>query len=218
MFSPTSTAIFRFVGWSFLPNALANGSITLYHRLLKPGSAPPRVGTSAYLLQYRIAFTLLAAAYLIYTVVAGITSLPPNYYRILGVDRTADEQGLKTAFRAFARRNHPDRPEIGLGGEERFREVREAYEMLKNPVRRFAYERFGPDIITWKDCTTTREYLRHGVISSTGFHLISAASLAGMSLFGKATASSFVSLFSSDSALCLDSNADRLFSGAMLYS
>lgn len=193
MFSSSTSAIFRFIGWSFLPSALANGAINAYYRLITPGIAPPRRGTPAYASQYRIAFAALAAMYLIYTLVAAVTSLQPNYYLILGVDQRADEQAMKAAFRRFARRNHPDRPGIGAGGAERFREVRDAYEMLKNPVKRFAYERFGPEIISWKGCTTPKEYIIQGISASSGFPIGTAAILFLMSILGQSSSSSFVS-------------------------
>lgn len=155
--------------------------------------AVPTRGTAAYVKAYRIAFTTLAAIYLVYTLVAAATSLPPNYYHILGVSRDADEHALKAAFRKFARRNHPDRPEIGAAGAERFREVRDAYEMLKNPVKRFAYERFGPDIIAWKDCTTAKEYIRRGLSASSGFPVGTAVVLGLMSVIGQSSSSAFVS-------------------------
>lgn len=154
--SPTASAIVRFVGWSFLPAALARTLMTTYHRFMHPGSPLPAPGTPTFISRYRVAYTFLAVIYLGYTLVAAATSLEPNYYELLGCERDVDEQGLKAAFRAFARRNHPDRPGIGPAGEQRFREVRDAFEMLKSPVKRFAYERFGPDVINWKECSTPR--------------------------------------------------------------
>ncbi|KAF8317601.1 DnaJ-domain-containing protein [Clavulina sp. PMI_390] len=191
--SSSASAVLRFVGWSFLPSALADGAIRSYHRILKPGSPVPQRGTPSYATAYRIAFTTLAAIYLLYTLVAAVTSLQPNYYSILGVPRDADEQALKAAFRQFARKNHPDRPGIGAAGAGRFREVRDAYEMLKNPVKRFAYERFGPEIISWKDCTTVKEYMRRGLSASSGFPIGTVIVLGLMSVLGQSSSSSFVS-------------------------
>lgn len=65
--------------------------------------------------------------------------MAPNYYEILGVSPTSDESSLKSAFRQFAKKNHPDR--VGVQGEQLFMEVRDAFEALKNPVTRFAYDR-----------------------------------------------------------------------------
>ncbi|KAF9510425.1 hypothetical protein BS47DRAFT_1300221 [Hydnum rufescens UP504] len=191
--SPTATAfaILRFIGWSFLPSALANVLINGYHRIVHPGYPSPRPGTPAYISQYRLSFTVLAVLYLLYTLVAAATSLPESYYEILGVDRAVDEQGLKIAFRAFARKNHPDRPSIGVDGEGRFREARDAFEALKNPVKRFAYDRFGPDVVSWKDLSTPREYIRRGLSSASGFYIGSGALLLLISILGKSGSLSF---------------------------
>jgi hypothetical protein len=216
MFSSSTSAVFRFIGWSFLPSVLANGAISAYYRILKPGTPPPRRGSPAYTSQYRIAFTALAAVYLIYTLAAAVTSLQPNYYRILGVARNADEQALKVAFRQFARKNHPDRPGIGADGAERFRDVRNAYEMLKNPVKRFGYERFGPEIISWKNCTTHEEYMMRGISASSGFPIGTAVVLGSMSVLGQSSSSSFVGIRYRDSWKLLTS--PRCCSGDMLFS
>ena len=67
--------------------------------------------------------------------------MQPNFYQILGVSPNVDENGLKLAFRAFAKRNHPDRPEVGKEGEALFIAVRDAFDALKDPAVRFAYDR-----------------------------------------------------------------------------
>ena len=68
-------------------------------------------------------------------------SIGKNYYEMLGVPPTANDSALKAGFRAFARKYHPDR--AGPEAEALFMEVRDAYEALKNPVSRFAYDRFA---------------------------------------------------------------------------
>jgi molecular chaperone DnaJ len=65
------------------------------------------------------------------------------YYEILGVPRGASEPDIKAAFRRLAKECHPDRCNGDRGAEHRFKEVNEAYEALKDPQRRAAYDRFG---------------------------------------------------------------------------
>jgi molecular chaperone DnaJ len=65
-----------------------------------------------------------------------------DYYEILGVDRGADEQAIKKAFRRLARSLHPDVSEEP-DAEARFREVTEAYEVLSSSETRALYDRYG---------------------------------------------------------------------------
>jgi molecular chaperone DnaJ len=66
-----------------------------------------------------------------------------DYYEVLGVERGADADALKKAFRKLAMQHHPDRNPGDKESEERFKEASEAYEMLSDPERRARYDRFG---------------------------------------------------------------------------
>ncbi|MEM6762155.1 MAG: molecular chaperone DnaJ [Pseudomonadota bacterium] len=66
-----------------------------------------------------------------------------DYYELLGVDRGADEKALKSAYRKLAMKYHPDRNQGDADAERRFKEVSEAYEVLREPQKRAAYDRFG---------------------------------------------------------------------------
>jgi molecular chaperone DnaJ len=66
-----------------------------------------------------------------------------DYYDILGVQRNASEQDLKSAFRKLAKEHHPDRNPDDTSAEQKFKELNEAYEVLKDPQKRAAYDRFG---------------------------------------------------------------------------
>jgi molecular chaperone DnaJ len=65
------------------------------------------------------------------------------YYETLEVERTANEGQLKAAFRKLAMKWHPDKNPGDSSSEVRFKEINEAYEILKDPDRRAAYDRFG---------------------------------------------------------------------------
>jgi molecular chaperone DnaJ len=65
------------------------------------------------------------------------------YYQTLEIDRTASDGDIKAAFRKQAMQCHPDRHPSDKMAEHRFKEINEAYEVLKDPDKRAAYDRFG---------------------------------------------------------------------------
>jgi DnaJ-class molecular chaperone len=67
-----------------------------------------------------------------------------DYYRILGVDRKADDKAIKSAYRKLARKHHPDVAK-GAGAADKFKEINEAYEVLSDPEKRRRYDSLGPD-------------------------------------------------------------------------
>lgn len=66
-----------------------------------------------------------------------------DLYEVLGVPQTADESEIKKAYRRLAMKYHPDRNQGDTEAEERFKQVQAAYEVLSDPDRRAAYDRFG---------------------------------------------------------------------------
>ena len=66
-----------------------------------------------------------------------------DYYDVLGVQKNASDAEIKKAFRNLAKENHPDSNQGDEGAEARFKEINEAYENLKDPQTRAAYDQFG---------------------------------------------------------------------------
>ena len=72
-----------------------------------------------------------------------------DYYDVLGVGKDASDEDIKKAYRKLAMKHHPDRNQSkgdeksAKTSEDKFKEAKEAYEMLSDPQKKAAYDRFG---------------------------------------------------------------------------
>src|SRR3954462_6067773 len=66
-----------------------------------------------------------------------------DYYEVLGVPKNASDDEIKKAYRKLAMKYHPDRNEGDKTAEGKFKEAKEAYEMLSSAEKRAAYDQFG---------------------------------------------------------------------------
>ncbi len=66
-----------------------------------------------------------------------------DYYEVLGINRSADKEAIKKAYRKMAKKYHPDSNEGNPDAEEKFKEVTEAYNVLSDPEKKKLYDQFG---------------------------------------------------------------------------
>jgi len=97
-----------------------------------------------------------------------------DYYEILGVPRTATAEDIKKAYRRLARKYHPDVSKEA-DAEARFKEMKEAYSVLKDPEKRKAYDRFGADWKTGQEFRPPPDWerqtgFRHANMGGAGDH------------------------------------------------
>lgn len=75
--------------------------------------------------------------------------------------------------------------------------LKQAYDVLKDPVKRFAYDRFGPDVIEWQHCSTMYDYLVGGATTMMPYYAGSLGILVILSVLGKAEFGRYVLLLPS---------------------
>ena len=87
-----------------------------------------------------------------------------DFYQDLGLSPGVEEKQIKSKFRRLAALQHPDKvptddPIRHAAAESNFVNLKTAQDTLSDPVKRFAYERFGPHVLKWQHCKTVRDYL-----------------------------------------------------------
>ena len=66
-----------------------------------------------------------------------------DYYKILGIDKNADENAIKKAYRKLAKKYHPDTNAGNAQAAEKFKQITEAYSVLSDPEKKKMYDQFG---------------------------------------------------------------------------
>ncbi|KAI9829416.1 MAG: hypothetical protein M1819_006353 [Sarea resinae] len=185
-----SGTLLSYAGWAFLPNLATGWLQSLYYGItIRAGDPRPLPGTPRFIKHRRRIYILVVVTYLLYTIYEADWEIrrAGDFYQDLGLKPDVDERGIKSRFRRLAALHHPDKvgsAAAGPASEAYFVHLRLAQETLINPTKRFAYDRFGPDILAWRHCHSIRDYLSMGIQGIIPYYVGSAIFMAGMSMLG----------------------------------
>ncbi|KAI1113018.1 hypothetical protein F5Y14DRAFT_419332 [Nemania sp. NC0429] len=188
-----SNSMLSLFGWMFLPSLVTGWAQSIYYSLtIRAGDPRPPPNSPRWQLHRRRIHTLVIALYLLYTIYEADWELRRggSFYESLGVPFHASERDVKSRFRRLAALHHPDKVSSssaadGLASNDYFIHLKTAADVLTDPAQRFAYERFGPDVVAWRHCTTLRDYVWRGLRTQVVPHYgVAAAALYGLGLLG----------------------------------
>lgn len=161
-------SLLSFVGWAFLPNYATSIVQNVYYGItIRAGEPRPQPPSSRYARHRRRIFILVVTSYLLYTLYETFhrVQVTGDFYRALGVSPLADEKTIKSRFRRLAAQHHPDKITHGDGvpSDDYFVYLKLVQDTLLDPAKRYAYDRFGPDILGWGNAKTVQDFLLTGL-------------------------------------------------------
>ncbi|KAI8725199.1 hypothetical protein NCS52_00090500 [Fusarium sp. LHS14.1] len=177
------------LGWAFLPGLATSWVQTIYYGItIRAGDPKPTPGSARFNSHRRTIHILVVAIYLAYTIFEADYDQRrmSSYYADLGVPLNATDRDIKSRFRRLAAMHHPDKAgRDATDSAAFFMHLKLASDTLHDTVKRFAYERFGPEIARWQKCVTIRDYVTRGIVSGILPHYaVAAASIYVLGLFG----------------------------------
>ncbi|KAL6714038.1 hypothetical protein ACLMJK_008532 [Lecanora helva] len=169
-----SSALLSYAGWAFLPNLVSGWVQSIYYGItIRAGDPKPQPGTPRYQKHRRRIQIIVVISYLLYTLYEAdyIIRQDGDFYQLLVVSPDVEEKAVKSRFRRLAALHHPDKISTEdafahSAAEANFVALKTAQDTLCDPVKRFAYDRFGPDMLRWQHCKTIRDYLVTGMQTS----------------------------------------------------
>ncbi|KAI5927004.1 membrane associated DnaJ chaperone-like protein [Camillea tinctor] len=190
-----SNQLLSLIGWTFLPNLVTGWVQSIYYGLtIRAGDPRPAPNSPRYVEHRRRIHILVVSLYLLYTIYEADYELrrAGDFYTDLGVPFSASERDIKSRFRRLAALHHPDKVGFNNNGDngpapdsgDYFMHLKTASDVLTDPARRFAYERFGPDMVDWKHCATVRDYVVRGAQSLVPYYGLAAVFMYVLGLLG----------------------------------
>jgi hypothetical protein len=159
-----------------------------YGITIRAGDPKPQPGTPRFAEHRRRIYILVVTLYLAYTIYEADYDLQRagSFFGDLGIPLGASEREVKTRFRRLAALHHPDK--VGASGgsnaNDFYVHLKTAADTLTEPAKRFAYERFGPDVVDWKHCASVHDYVFRGLMILVTYYGMAAATMYGFGLLG----------------------------------
>ncbi|TPX15708.1 uncharacterized protein E0L32_000042 [Thyridium curvatum] len=177
------------IGWTFLPNLVTGWVQTiLYSIFIRAGDPKPQPGTPRWAEHRRRLHILVVSLYLAYTVYEADYELrrAGSFYADLSLPLSATERDVRARFRRLAALHHPDKTSNpdAVAATAFFVHLKTAADTLADPAKRFAYERFGPDVVAWAHCATVRDYVMRGAQVLVPYYAVGAAAMYALGLLG----------------------------------
>ncbi|KAI8897678.1 hypothetical protein BC833DRAFT_592697 [Globomyces pollinis-pini] len=155
--------------WSFLPQIGTSILQSAYYQL----RSKPAEGTPEYKQHKKNAFITVIILYLIYSIYQENAAIPTNFYEILQISPLATDKQIKIQHRQLSLLYHPDKVQSTDGSSENyFIEIRNAYEILKDPVKRVAYDHFGIKSFECVRCYFYKDYFSDNISSTLAYYAI----------------------------------------------
>ncbi|KAK5109418.1 hypothetical protein LTR62_007084 [Meristemomyces frigidus] len=189
----STSNLFSLAGWYFLPN-LATGYLhtALYAIFMRAGDPKPAPGSARHARDRKRVFMFVILAYLCYTIYESDWQLrrQSDFYQDLGVLHSTTEKEIQSRFRRLTVQYHPDKVAASAAAGERatveavYVQLKLARDVLIDPAKKFAYDRFGPEILGWQSCKTVRDFVTMGVQRTSVYYVASGAVLVLLGVLG----------------------------------
>lgn len=160
---------------------------SLYYKItIRAGAPRPMPGTPRFAEHYRRIYIAVVGAYLLFTIYEADWDLQRtgDFYSNLGVLPNATEKEIKRRYRILSAALHPDKMGRGEYNAETYIRLQTAHATLTDEAKRFAYDRFGPDVLSWKDCVVVRDYIMKGATDLAGYYGMGAIMLYALPKLG----------------------------------
>lgn len=157
---------------------------------IRAGSPRPQPGQQRFAEHYRRIYILVVCAYLLFTIYEADWELQRSggdFYSVLGVAPDAAVRDIKKRYRQLSAVMHPDKlkgPGAAAYDADMYVRVQMAHETLSDETRRFAYDRFGPEMLRWRECSVPRDFVMRGAKDVLGYYGVGALAIYALPKLG----------------------------------